>query len=280
MTDMQAKRFFIVTLVVLTLALLMAVPASAQDIRQQLTQQSTIEQVAKRGVLRVGFDTFVPWAMKDKTGAFIGFEIDVATRLAKDMGVKVEFVPTNWSGIIPALLTGKFDVIIGGMGITPERNLKVNFTIPYEYSGMSLMAHKEVAPNYTTLDDFNKPEVTIVAKMGTTASESAKRFMPKAQLRLFDDESKAVQELLNGRAHAMVASAPLPAHQVFKNQDKLYLPLPDTFTKEPIGFVIRKGDVDTLNYFDNWIRVVDAEGWLKERQDFWFKTMEWESRIK
>ncbi len=100
--------------------------------------------------------TFVPWAMKDKTGKLVGFEIDVATQLAKDMGVEVEFVPTSWSGIIPALLTGKFDVIIGGMGITPKRNLKVNFSNPYDYTGMSLIAHKKKAAGFKTLDDFNK----------------------------------------------------------------------------------------------------------------------------
>jgi hypothetical protein len=94
--------------------------------------------------------------MKDKNGKLIGFEIDVATRLASDLGVKVEFVPTAWSGIIPALLTGKFDVIIGGMGITPQRSLKVNFSIPYDYSGMSLVAHRQLAAGFTTLADFNR----------------------------------------------------------------------------------------------------------------------------
>lgn len=273
-------RGSIALIVALVVLAALTCPASAQDIRQQISQASTIEQVLKRGVLRVGFDTFVPWAMKDKKGEFIGYEIDVATRLAQDMGVKVEFVPTNWSGIIPALLTGKFDVIIGGMGITPARNIKVNFTFPYEFSGMSIVAHKEKAAGFQSLADFDKPEVVVVAKLATTAAEAVKRFMPKAELRLFDDESKTVQELLNGRAHAMVSSAPLPAQQAYKYPDRLFLPLQDTFTREPIGFAIRKGDVDTLNYFNNWISVVEAEGWLKERQDYWFKTMDWESQIK
>ena len=95
-------------------------------------EKSALDQALERGVLRVGFDTFVPWAMKDKNGEYIGFEIDVARRLADDMDVQVEFVPTKWSGIIPALLTGKFDIIIGGMGIQPARNIKVNFSNPYE----------------------------------------------------------------------------------------------------------------------------------------------------
>ncbi|MCG8565802.1 MAG: transporter substrate-binding domain-containing protein, partial [Desulfobacterales bacterium] len=115
------KRCIVMAISLLFLCVSMAV---AGDISNQLVQESVIEKIQKRGVIRVGMSTFVPWAMKDKTGRLIGFEIDVARKLAKDMGVDVEFVPTAWSGIIPALLTGKFDVIIGGMGITPERNLK------------------------------------------------------------------------------------------------------------------------------------------------------------
>ncbi len=267
---------------VLFAALCMGVASlvQAQEVRQRLSQQSTLEQVLERGVLRVGFATFVPWAMKDKTGQFTGFEIEVARRLAKDMGVTVEFVPTKWSGIIPALLTGKFDIIAGGMGILPERNLKVNFSRPYEYSGMSIMAHKEVAAGFDSLADFNAPGVTVVARIGTTAADAVKKFMPRADMRLFDGESQAIQELLNGRAHAMVASAPLPAFTVADNPDKLFLPLEETFTREPIGFAVRKGDPDFLNFLDNWILVMDSQGWLKERYAYWFTTKEWESEIR
>ncbi|MBN1830195.1 MAG: transporter substrate-binding domain-containing protein [Deltaproteobacteria bacterium] len=241
---------------------------------------SLVEEVAKRGVLRVGMSTFVPWAMQDKQGKLIGFEIDVAARLAQDMGVTVEFIPTKWSGIIPALLTGKFDVIIGGMGIRPDRNLKVNFSIPYDYTGMSIVAHKKLAGGFAKIEDFNKEGVAIAARLGTTAAAAAKRFVPKAEVRLFDDESQAMQELLNGRVHAVVASAPLPAFQAIKYPDSLFLPISENFTREPIGFALRKGDVDTLNYFNNWITVVDSEGWLKERKHYWFGTRDWENRIQ
>ncbi|RPJ70748.1 MAG: amino acid ABC transporter substrate-binding protein, partial [Desulfobacteraceae bacterium] len=127
------KRLFLTTgAALIALAVAFGLPGigASGEIQRKLTEESTIEQVIRRGVLRVGMSTFVPWAMTDKTGKLIGFEIDVATRLAKDLGVRIEFVPTKWAGIIPALLTGKFDVIIGGMGILPQRNLKVNFSIP------------------------------------------------------------------------------------------------------------------------------------------------------
>ncbi len=254
--------------------------AAGQPPRPGGAGEAMLEQVMKRGALRAGMSTFVPWAMQDKSGNFIGFEIDVANRLARDMGVKAEFIPTKWSGIIPALLTGKFDIIIGGMGIRPERNLKVNFSIPYDYTGMSIVAHRKLAAGFRKLDDFNSPAVSIASRTGTTAAAAAKRFMPKATLRLFDDESQAFQELLLGRVYAVVASAPLPAYQAIAHPDRLFLPLKDDFTREPIGFALRKGDFDSLNFLDNWIRVTEAEGWLAERKQYWFGTKEWEKLIK
>jgi polar amino acid transport system substrate-binding protein len=254
--------------------------AKAANVQQELIERSTVEQVIKRGILKVGMSTFVPWAMKDKTGKLIGFEIDVATQLAQDMGVKIEFVPTKWAGIIPALLTGKFDVIIGGMSIRPDRNLKVNFSIPYDYAGQSMVANKKLAAGFTSLQDFDRPDVVISARLGSTAADAANKFLPKAQKRFFDDEAQVIQEVVNGRAHAAVASAPLPAFQALKYPDKLFLPFQGTFTKEPIGFAVRKGDFDTLNYFDNWIRVTEARGWLAERKHYWFETKDWEGMLK
>ena len=255
-------------------------PAYCGEIQQGLVEESMIEQVIKRGVLRIGMSTFVPWAMTDKAGKLIGFEIDVATRLSQDLGVKVEFVPTKWAGIIPALLTGKFDVIIGGMGIVPQRNLKVNFSIPYDYSGVAIVAHKQLASGFSRLHDFNRPEVVVTARLGSTSAAAANKFLPKAQKRFFDDESQVIQELINGKVHALLAGTPLPTYQALKYPDKLFLPLQATITKEPIGFAVRKGDFDSMNFLDSWIRVVEAEGWLAERKAYWFETQEWESLLK
>ena len=277
---MKKSKTLLALLIVLSVIGGIAGHALAGKLQQQLVQESTVEQVIKRGNLRVGMSTFVPWAMKDKTGKLIGFEIDVARQLANDMGVKIEFVPTKWAGILPALLTGKFDVIVGGMSVRPDRNLKVNFTIPYDYAGQSIVANKKMAAGFTRLANFNRPNVIIAARLGSTAADAAKKFMPKAQKKLFDDEAQVIQEVINGRAHAAVASAPLPAFQAIRYPDQLFLPVKETFTKEPIGFALRKGDFDTLNYFNNWIRVVEAKGWLAERKHYWFETKDWENLIK
>lgn len=266
---------------VLLLSLLMLATPLWGNVRQELIKQSTLEQVVENNRMRVGFSTFVPWAMQDKTGQYIGFEIDVARRLAVDMEVELELVPTRWSGIIPALLTGKFDIIIGGMGITPARNLRVNFSDPYEFSGMSIVASRRLAGERDSLEDFNSPDLEIVARIGTTAAAAAQKYLPQARLRLFDDEGQALQEVLNNRAAAMVASQPFPEFQAFRYSERLYLPLDGkTFAREPIGIAIRKGDGDFLNFLNNWVRLRHADGWLQERYDYWFTTDQWRDQIE
>ncbi len=274
------RRAKMVFALVLALGLCLSGVAAAGELQMQLIKESTLEQVLQRGVLRVGMDTFVPWAMKSKTGDFVGFEIDVARQLAEDMGVKVEFVPTKWAGIIPALLTGKFDVIIGGMGIRPQRALKVNFTIPYDFSGMSIVAHKQKAAGFSSLEDFNKPEVELAVKLGTTAVMAAKQYLPNAKLRLFEDEAQAYQELRNGNVHAVVGSAPRPAFEAVTYADTLFLPMQETFTKEPIGFALRKSDFDTLTFFNSWIQTKRDLGWLQERHHYWFNTRDWADLVE
>ena len=215
------KKFFAVLM--LAAALILPGLAQAKD-----AQTSMIDDVVKRGVLRVGFSSFVPWAMQDKNGEFVGFET--------------------------------------------ERNLKANFTVPYDYATIEVMANKEKTKGMKFPEDFNKPEVVVALRTGSTPVPVAKKVLPNATFRLFDDEAPAVQDVLSGRADVMFSSAPLPAFEVLRNPDKLYQPSTDAFYRQPVGMVIRK--------VDNWIRTVEAEGWLPERRHFWFKTTDWEAQLR
>jgi polar amino acid transport system substrate-binding protein len=253
--------------------------ASAADVQMELRKNSTIEKVIRSGKLRVGMSTFVPWAMQSKTGEWIGFEIDVAKKLAEDMGVKAEFVPTKWEGLIPSLLTGKFDLIIAGMMGTPTRALKINFTRPYDFSVMNIVAHKKVAAGFKTAADFNKPGITILARNGTTAVPAVKRVLPKAKLLLFSENGPMVQELLNGKAHAIVASSPEPAQLSIKFADTFFF-IDESLGREPISMGVRKGDPDTLAYLNNWIVVVKNQGFIEQKVNYWWKGMEWQSLIQ
>ena len=255
-----------------------AVAGAQADVKRDLTSASVLEDIKKRGVMKVGMSTFVPWAMRSKTGELVGFEIDVAKKVAADMEVDVEFVPTAWSGIIPALIAGKFDVIIGGMSITPQRNLTVNFTAPYAHSGQQMAANKALAEGFS-VEDFNASDVTISCRRGATPCQAAQKLFPKASLRRFDDDAQAFQEVVNGNAHATISSAPKPRFWSMQYQEKLFMPTEDNLTTGNEAFALRKGDPDAVNFFSNWILVNTANGWLKETHDYWFKTQEWADQV-
>lgn len=244
-----------------------------------LHAQSAVDEIQKRGSIRVGMSTFVPWAMRDKKGELIGFEIDVAKQLASDMEVKVEFVPTAWDGIIPALLAGKFDVIIGGMSITEERAKTVDFTIPYAHSSLGVMANKKIAENLTWPDDYNSTDVTFVCRRGATPCTYIQEQFPKATLRQFDDQGQTLQEVLNGNAHAMISSQPLPAHTIFANPEIVFAATTEKLEPGNEAFALRKGDVDSQEYFNQWITTATENGFLEARHQYWFGGREWGDQI-
>ena len=265
--------------VMLALMFCMAGTVAADDINQELAKSSIIDKVVRKGTLRVGLSSFVPWAMQDKKGEWIGFEIDVAKQLAQDMGVKIEFVPTKWEGLIPSLLTGKFDLIIAGMTGTPQRALKINFTNPYDYSGMNVVVHKNFAAGVTDYMDLDKEGNTIVSRVGTTGAALAKETYKHAMVRLFPDEGPMVQELLNGKATALLASAPQPAQLAAKYPDTLVF-LDKNLVQQPICMGVPKGDPDTLAYLNNWITTVRNNGFIQKKVNYWWKSLEWEALLQ
>ena len=278
---MNTMRLGTVALVAAGLMLSLAGVATADSTRQALSSESVLETIKKRGELRIGLSTFVPWAMRDKNGELIGFEIDVAKQVAEDMGVGVDFVPTAWDGIIPALLAGKFDAIISGMSITSKRNLTVNFTHPYANTGYILMASSARADEkgLKTLEDFNQSGVTIATRRATTGAVAMQRNFPKAKLIYFDDDTLSYQEAANGNVDGVSSTPPKAAFEIDKRGDVLRVVSAKLMSPTREAFAVRKGDPDILNFFNNWIREKQASGWLKERHDHWFTTREWADMV-
>src|SRR4051794_19001139 len=242
-------------------------------------EESAIDAIKARGRLRAGLSTFVPWAMRDKEGGLIGFEVDVGTRLAKDLGVAYEPVPTAWDGIIPALLAGNFDVIIDGMTVTPARQASVDFTEPYSFTGVGMVANKKAAGGAMGVEAFNRPDFTIVARRGVAAVQVAQKLFPAATIRQFDDDAQALQELLNGRAQALVSTTPKPAFAALDNPADLYLPVEKPLADQQDAMAVRKADAKTLAVLNEWIAARKADGWLRERFAAWFESRDWRPRV-
>ena len=260
------------------LAMSIATPSLAQQASQALSSESVIETIKKRGVIKIGLSLFVPWSMRDKKGELIGFELDVGRQLAEDMGVEAEFLVTSWDGIIPALVAGKFDAIISGMSVTAQRNLTVNFSNPYAYSGLTVLANRQMTEGFT-LEDFDREDVIFATRRGATPAVVIAEMFPNAQLLQFDEDRAAAQEVLNGNAHATMAAQPTPNREANNYPDTLYVPFDKLWDPRGEAFAIRKGDPDALNYFNNWISQAWRTGWLQARHDYWFKSQEWMDQV-
>ncbi|WP_457564292.1 transporter substrate-binding domain-containing protein [Caminibacter sp.] len=245
-----------------------------------LWKKSTLNQVVQKGELRVCLEPgYVPFEMRDKHGRIIGFDVDIARKMSKDMGVKLKLVPTAWDGIIPALITGKCDIIISGMTITQKRNLKVAFTDPYFLVGQTLLVNKKHA-GVKSYKDLDKPGIVITTKLGTTGEIAARRLFKKATIKTFDSESAAVQEVLNNRADAFIYDKPY--NELFmagKGKGKLIF-LNQDLTYEPLGFAINHGDPDFLNWLNNFIRQIKHDGTYEKFYNRWFRNTDWLKRVQ
>lgn len=275
---MSISRRFLGAAIALAVSAGAVAPAMAQSATQSLSSESVIETIKERGVIKIGLSLFVPWSMRDLNGDLVGYELDVGRQLAEDMGVEVEFIPTSWDGIIPALVSGNFDAIISGMSVTASRNLTVNFTDPYAFSGLAVYSNIAMTQGMSR-EDFNDASITFAARRGATPAAVIAKQFPNAQVLLFDEDGAAAQEVLNGNAHATMAAQPTPNREVENYPETLHIPFEALYDPRGEAFAIRKGDADAMNYFNNWIAQQWRSGWLEERHNYWFAGTEWESMV-
>lgn len=235
-----------------------------------------IDDAVKRGSLRVGMDpTYMPFEMTNKRGEIIGFEVDLLKAMAKSAGVKLELVSTSYDGIIPALLTDKFDIIGSGMTLTQERNLRINFSDPFIVVGQTLLINKELEGKINSYKDLNDGQYRITSKIGTTGEMVAKKLIAKAQYHGFDNEQEALLDVVNGKADAFIYDAPYNAVAVNKAGAGKLVYLDQPFTYEPLAFGLKRGDYDSLNWINNYLHQAREDGTYARIHAKWFKSAAW-----
>jgi len=277
---LKLTKYLLTLAFVVVLAAAFSAPATAQSVSKDLAADSVLVQIQKRGKLRAGVASFVPWVMRGKDGGLIGFEIDVAKKVAKDMDVDVEFVPTSFSGIIPALLAGEFDIIMTGISMVPKRNLTVNFSNPYVWHGIGFAASKKLTGDWK-ISQFNSADVVFTVRRGSNDSiASVRQISQKAKIRQFDDDAQAIQDVLNGTAHGFVTAEPKPSNYAIDYPDQIWQPLgKKMMLRWASSFAVRKGDPDVINWLNNWITLNTERGYLEERRDYWFRARDWKDQV-
>jgi polar amino acid transport system substrate-binding protein len=240
----------------------------------------TLVAIEKAGVLRVGVALIIPWAMHDKDGELIGFEIDVAKKLARDLGVKPEFHPTPFRDLIPDLLAGKYDIIISGLSISAERALKVDFSNPYNETDVKLIASaKSPAGAETKLEAFDKETIKIGVLEGSTAEDMAGVVLPNAQIIDYTDSGEAFNDLVDGKLDAAVADSPRPDIVAQLFPDKVNCLCDIALSTYPAAFAVPRGDVEFVNFLNAWIASRTSNHWLERKREYWFKSTDWQTKL-
>ena len=221
-----------------------------------------LDEILERGTIRVGVAEFVPWTLKDKAGQLIGFEIDVARKIAGDIGVNPEFKVYAWEDIIPALQQGEIDIIAGGMAITPARALRVNFSRPLATSGVGLATNTRMTRDIKSLRQLDSPEIVITTVKDTFASSVATMMFASAELRMFSTRDEAEAEILEGRAHVYLASMPETQFLTLQNADVVDLPVAEPLVANSEALAVAKGEQQFLNFLNAWVTARQSDKWL------------------
>lgn len=238
-----------------------------------------LDSILKKKEITVGITELTPWIVKNKQGDLIGFEIDIANQLAKDLGVKTKFKQYQWSQLIPALKKGEIDIIASGLSITPKRALEINFSDPYSSSGYSLVSNLSLTKDFTSIKDLNNEKVYIAAVKGTVSAGLVKKIFPLAKLDLRKSAKDATSAVVNGSVHAFVASSPTPEFVALKHPKQVDLPLKKPLLNTNEAFAIRKGNPELLNFLNAWIVAHKADSWIDSTHQYWFKSLKWQQQV-
>jgi cyclohexadienyl dehydratase len=176
---------------------------------QALAQASRLDDILARGVLRVGTTgDYRPFTALDKaSGAYAGFDIDLAQSLGAALGVKVEFEPTSWPNLAKDFQAGAFDIAMGGISVTLDRAKSGFFSIPYMREGKTPIARCADKDKYQTLADIDRPRVKVIANPGGTNERFDRANLHAAAIALYPDNLKIFDEIAKGDADLMITDA-------------------------------------------------------------------------
>ena len=240
----------------------------------------TLDDIIESGTLRIGVSLFVPWTMEDESGQLSGYEIDVSEKLAQDMSVKPKFVVYKWEDIIPALRKDEIDIIAGGMAITPARALKINFSIPYADSGISLATNTKMTRDIKSLEELNQKNIIISGVSESVSYELANRLFDKANVKAFKTAEEATKAVMEGEAHAYVATSPQPEFLALKYPQKIDMPMTKPLVSYKAGFGVNKGEQEWLNFLNAWVTAREADKWLSATHKHWFGSLGWRKEAR
>ena len=255
-------------LVALGLAMAMGTALQAAN----AAEDSLLKSILNRGTLRVGTTgDYPPFSELDQSNnTYKGYEIDVVTALAADLGVKLEFVPTNWDTLGAGIEADKYDVVASGVTMTLERLKSVAFSDPYLDSPLVPLILKKDEGKFASWRAMDQEGVKLAVMAGTSAEESAKKNFTKAEVVPITAPALDYQELLAGRVTAAITDTVFIKKALAQYEKDFAVVDPDhPIEGQPISMMTRQGDQVWLNWVNTWIKLKQQSGFFDSLFQKW-----------
>ncbi|KMY48307.1 ABC transporter substrate-binding protein [Peribacillus loiseleuriae] len=235
---------------------------------EKTTSGDTLAEIKEKGEITIGLDdTLPPMEYRNDKNELVGFDIEFAEALAKELGVKVKFVPSAWDGIIPGLDAKRFDIILSSMNATDERKKKVDFV---EYFGVGqILAVKTGNPlNIKSVDDLKGKIVGV--QLGSTGETAANSINGIKEIKKYDLTTDVFNDMGLGRVEAAVVGEMIGRYYMTTKPGEFEI-VGEAFQVQPMGIAVRKNDNQLRDALEKAVRTVEGNGTLSKISEKWFE---------
>jgi cyclohexadienyl dehydratase len=202
------------------------------------------------------------------TNTYKGFDIEAMEQLAKDLGVKVQWVPAEWATLVAGITADRYD-IFSGASLSMARAKTVAFSAPYVEAGTVPLVLKSNAAKVKGWSDLNQKGTTVAVLMGTVFEEQARAHFPQATVKGIEKPATGYQEVLAGRAMATITSN-IEAGTLMKTYPNLATVAgAELRNKRPFAYPLPQSDHVWINYVNNWVALKRSEGFFERLEAKW-----------
>ena len=233
-------------------------------------QANRLDEILARGVLRVGTTgDYKPFSYRANAASpFIGMDVELAGQLAKSLDVRLELVPTSWPSLMKDLAEDRFDIGMGGVSISLERQKKALYSIPYLRDGKTPITRCENQARFQTLEQIDQPGVRVIVNPGGTNERFARAHIKRAGITVYPDNITIFDQIVAGKADLMMTDA-IEA----RLQQKLKPQLCAVHPEAPFDFsekaYLLPRDLMWKAFVDQWLHQAIESGALKTQMEKW-----------
>ncbi len=231
---------------------------------------SALKEILDSGVLKIGTTgDFNPMSVRDPANnSYKGYDIDVMTQLAADMGVEVEFVPTDWKTLVNGVVAGKYHAT-GSASISPARMKAAGFSESYLSVQILPFTTADKVDRFDGWDSINQADVKVATTLGTTLEKSTRAWFPDASITAMEAPARGYQDVLSGRSDVFVTSNLEGATLTAKHKNLVPVPVDAARAPAALAMLLPQDDQIWINYVNNWIKIRKLSGFFSETAAKW-----------